>query len=390
MRFASLIKYFLFVFVVTASPFLALDAFLLMGHLDARRNSLTCDSKMTNYDYCPSVVHMNYMELADRWLPVVNYIGPDRRSAYSASSPSITKEGVIYLIGDSLIQAKEVRIQERFEHLLRQKGYEVRAFGYSSWNNAQYLSIMKNLQLREEDYVFVFTTGNDYTPSYSRATINTSIGEMKDTTTPPGAVFNTYQKIMHLSLIVNTYRRAKSMLSYFFQNEMDSHSKNLELKVSHDQFNWTDCESIPNRDTVPSNMVYEKILLSKSSNCWDRDIAKSVDHNIQLLKKMQEITSVTSTTFQIFLAPSGRAIKNENTVGRAHSQVAVPDKLIVSQLGLFEALKDSKLPISDLEPIFKKHKNPKKSNEFYFPADGHWTRAGHLVVGKYVMNYLPN
>ena len=115
------------------------------------------------------------MDLADGFFPIVNYIDNNRKSTYKVK-PDFSSNGKrVFLIGESFIQAEELSITDRFEHALRKEGFEVSAFGYSSWNSKQFYSIVRSLKLRRHDEVIIFSMGNDYTPSYSSSTSQTTL-----------------------------------------------------------------------------------------------------------------------------------------------------------------------------------------------------------------------
>jgi len=365
------------------APLLILDAYFLYDKLDYRVNRTMCDRALTNYDYCPSVTDLRYMNLTDKWLPVVNFIDHNRRSSYRHQKvPEITKRGRIYLIGDSFIQAEEIEIGNRFEHYLRQQGYEVIAMGYSSWNSVQYHSIVKTLELNKNDHVFIFSFGNDFTPAYSRSSINTILGDREDRSSTDGRII--IRKIYENSLIRNTYSRAKNQIISILNSK---NKDNKKIKISHDANNLNDCDSIPENEAVASNLVSDYIYLSKSSKCWTDKIQSSVDYNVSLLKESKKIIESQDAAFTTVLVPAGWALKNENTSGRAHKQYQIPSDITISQVGLSRYLEKSKLPVFDLEILLKKYKT-NKSDELYWAVDGHWNERAHQIIGRHLEKFL--
>lgn len=381
----SWIKNFMIIIGIFITPFVILDVYFLHDKLDYRVNSVTCDRGLTNYDYCPSVTHLKYMTLTDKWLPIVNFIDQSRRSSYThQEEPEITKKGRIYLIGDSFIQAEEMKISSRFEHYLRQQGYEVIAMGYSSWNSVQFHSIVKTLELNKDDHVFIFSMGNDYTPAYDRSSINTILNNRKD----EGLVKDDRtirRKIYENSLIKNTYFRAKDQVNSILNGQK---KKNKQIKISHDVNNLNDCDSIPAIGSVASNLVSDYIYLSKSSVCWTDKMKSSVDYNVKLLKDSQEIVENQGAAFTVALVSGGWAFKNEASTGRMHSIYQVPNDIIISQVGLSRYLKKSKLSVLDLENLLRKYKTTNKIDELYFSADGHWNERAHKIIGRHLEEFL--
>ena len=365
------------------APLLILDAYFLYDKLDYRVNRTMCDRALTNYDYCPSVTDLRYMNLTDKWLPVVNFIDHNRRSSYRHQKvPEITKRGRIYLIGDSFIQAEEIEIDNRFEHYLRQQGYEVIAMGYSSWNSVQYHSIVKTLELNKNDHVFIFSFGNDFTPAYSRSSINTILGDREDRSSTDGRII--IRKIYENSLIRNTYSRAKHQVNLNLNGQK---MENKQIKISHDVNNLNDCSSVPAVEAVGSNLIIDYIYLSKSSTCWTDKIQSSVDYNVSLLKESQKIVESQDAAFSIVLVPSGWTLKDENTLGRVTKLYQVPSDITISQVGLSRYLEKSKLPVLYLEILLKKYKT-NKPNELYWAADGHWNERAHQIIGRHLEKFL--
>jgi hypothetical protein len=383
----SWIKTALVIIGIFITPFLILDAYFLYDKLSYRVNKITCDRNLTNYDYCPSIVELRYMNLADRWLPIINFIDKDRMSTYKDSDkPTITKNKRIFLIGDSFIQAEELEINSRFEHYLRKKGYEVIAMGYSSWNSVQFHSIIQTLNLNKNDHVFVFSMGNDYTPSYYRASVKTSLNDREDEVLI-GDTRSFFDKIYENSLINNTFLRAKAQIIPRLNNRKDDINFDKVVKVSHDEKNWNDCTSIPATDNIASALVGDYIYLSKNSKCWSDEIKSSVDYNVSLLKESRKIVEDQGAVFTIALVSAGWALKGQNTMGRMHEMYQIPNDITVSQVGLLRYLKKLQLPVLDLEILLKQHE-VSGINSLYFPADGHWNEKAHEVVGKYLEKYI--
>ena len=377
------IRNFAIIIGIFIAPLLILDAYFLYDKLDYRVNRTMCDRALTNYDYCPSVTDLRYMNLTDKWLPVTNFIDQNRRSSYRHQKvPEVTKRGRIYLIGDSFIQAEEIEIGNRFEHYLRQQGYEVIAMGYSSWNSVQYHSIVKTLELNKNDHVFIFSFGNDFTPAYSRSSINTILDDREDQVSKDSRII--IRKIYENSLIRNTYTRAKNQIVSILNGKNEANKK---IKISHDSNNLNDCSSIPAIEALGSNLVSDYIYLSKSSSCWTDKIKRSVDYNVKLLKESKKIVENQEAALTIVLVPAGWTLKNENTSGRAHTEYQIPNNITISQVGLSRYLEASKLPLFDLEILLKKYKT-NKFNELYWPADGHWNEKAHKIIGKHLEQFL--
>ena len=421
------IKNTIIIVMIFFTPLLIIDGVFLYGKLGYRVHHYQCDSNLTNYNYCPSFTHLNYMSLADKWFPVSNFVDQNRRATYKGldnlainnqnffdlfgksdinpdkyklimnndeSGQGEIREVIkkrIYLIGDSFIQAEEMKIESRFEHYLREKGYEVIALGYASWNSVQYHSIIKSLELNENDYVFVFSMGNDYTPSYDRSSINTILDDRKDENLiediDKSLIYKIFKKIYINSLILNTYRRAKQQIYFMFKSKDIKDNLVKKIEISHNIENLNNCSSIPLLKNVGSEAILDYIYLSKSSKCWSDTIKNSVDFNVNLLTEMQKIVENQGATFNIGLISAGWAFKNENTIGRMSLDYLVPKNKIISQVGLSRYLKRFNLPVIDLEELLRQNKSS-HSNDLHYPADGHWNERAHKIIGKHLEEYL--
>tara|TARA_B100001121_G_scaffold278700_1_gene269448 strand:+ start:1238 stop:2212 length:975 start_codon:yes stop_codon:yes gene_type:complete len=323
------------------------------------------------------------MELSDKWYPVINFIDENRQSTYKNKKKIFNENGEkkIFLIGDSFIQAEELLIQERFEHFLREHGFIVDAYGYSSWNTVQYKSIVESLDIRNDDHVIIFSMGNDFTPNYGRTTINTTIENE-----------NTYfiddrslmEKIYLNSIIINTYLRAKKNLINITKENKDNDK--LHVKLSHNKLNWKDCDSIPRAEDLADKLVLNYITLSKSEECWTEDIKSSVNINIKLFYEILNIVNSNSAKLTIMLVPGGWSFKNENSLGRMHPIYLIPNNVEITNYGLYKRL-EKDFNIINLEDILRPFVNDRNDN-IYFPADGHWNKNAHKILGNFLIKYL--
>jgi hypothetical protein len=326
------------------------------------------------------------MALADKWPPIVNYIGADRKSTYKEKRIFPSNGKRIFLIGDSFIQAEELNIEDRFEHRLRKEGYEVIAFGFSSWNSKQFNAIVKSLDLREGDEVFVFSMSNDYTPNYSRSTIKTTLNVEKD----GEAILETRslsKRIKDSSLILNTFSRAKGRLVSYVTGRVDDSHRSTAVSVSHTSKNWKDCSTLPKKSQVASALVHDYLVLSKHNSCWNKNIRDSVDLNIKLLKEAELITNSKGGHFNLALISAGWAFPNQNTIGRKSKTYNIPENVTVSQIGLVDKIEDEGLTVISLEDILRPSAS-EGTNSLYFPVDGHFTPRAHEIIGDFLIEYL--
>jgi hypothetical protein len=369
-------------------PLVMADAWFLSDKLDNRTVNITCRAQLTNYDYCADITHLRYMSLADRWFPVVNHIDAQRRSTYS-KPPTFKSNGKrVFLIGDSFIQAEELFIEERFEHMLREQGYEVHAYGYSSWNSNQFHSIVKSLKLGPDDTVMVFSMGNDYTPNYRLSTIKTAVGADKDAL----AIVESRtlgERVIANSMIINTYNRAVKAYAGGKKagSPPEQEHKSKLITRSHDAQNWRDCTSLPAIEALASPLIHDYVALSKHHNCWPQSIRESVDINVKLLKEAADIAQKQGSNFSIALIPGGWAYPDQNTLGRMAPMYSVPEGVVITQTGLADKLATEGLKVLDLEGLLDQHIQ-KGRDSLYFPADGHYTAVAHKIIGSFLVKEL--
>lgn len=365
-------------------PLAVLDAFFLWGKLDYMTSGVTCNAKLTNYDYCPSITHLRYMNLADGWLPIVNHINGNRRSSYKIKPEFPTNGKRVFLIGDSFIQADELHIEDRFEHSLRQEGFDVHATGYSSWNSRQYNSIVKSISLEKGDSIIIFSMGNDYTPSYEKSTVKTNLFTKNDVLVPTDTR-GLLGKIYSNSLTYNTYIRSKYIIDGYFETKGKESSR--LIASSHNEKNWMDCKSLPKLYNVGSPLVHDYLSLSKHEECWSRSIQESVKLNLDLLNEAAGIAVLQGASFKVALIPAGWAFTQQNTLGRRHPLYNISEDVVVSQIGLSDKLSREGFDLLDLEELLRDYAVNGK-NYLYFSADGHFTKNTHSIIGNHLISIL--
>ncbi|MEP3891364.1 MAG: hypothetical protein ABJN69_12970 [Hellea sp.] len=345
---------------------------------DGKTKDLTCDTTLTLYDYCPDTRHIRIMDTKDRIVPFVNYINKNRRSTYKSakSKPKVSEEGSVYLIGDSFIQADEMPIKDRFEHHLRTKGYDVQAYGYSSWNSLQFQKIVDSLDLKPSDNIYIFSMTNDFTPDFSRSTLKTEWEEKSNETNPSVKIgkLATYKKYSFLKLRYDGLKKSR--------RRKQGSVTNKQTVISHDSSNYDDCASLPAPEQTASKLAHNYLELSKDDACWSQHVKDSVDLNVRILSETVSLANAKGATVKILLVPAGWAYKNQNTIGRQHKIYQFPQSITVTQSGLTNYLKDNGLPITDLYEILQPYN--KSPNTLHYAVDGHWTEKSHDIIGDFL------
>jgi len=350
-------------------------------------DKIQCNSSLTSYDYCPSIVQTLFMDRRDRLIPVYNYIDANRRSEYKdkALKPTVTKKNSIFILGDSFIQADELPITERFEHLLRKEGYDVTAYGYSSWNSWQFLRISEQLPIRTGDRVLIFSMINDYPTSYDRSTSQT-LKNLQPVVDEYGGVSKNkslYADYTTQSFLLN---RIFPNLSNIFKSLSVKHGNEVNSQNSFPDNYGTTCESVKDRSLLNSKLAYEYVLLSLNPTCWNKELHDSVDLNIEILRKIKKSIEYRGGIAELYLVPAGWAFNNQNTVGRMTGDYNFPYGISISQYKLSEYINSRGVPIRDLTDVLKSASD--KDDDLYFTVDGHWTSKAHNTIYKNIVRII--
>ena len=384
--FKSLCRTILINVAVFAILILLLDMGLSLSRFEKHprsygKDELTCASELTGYDYCQSIVQIYYLDKRDRIFPVYNYIDVYGRSTYSTPDliPPVREGKKIYLLGDSFIQADELWMEERFEHLLRIAGFEVEVHGYSSWNSWQYKRIGDALSPKVGDEIFIFSMSNDYTPHYGNSTIQslTKFETVKDEATREveGGFWRAY---LRQSFLLNRiYFDLKNLYVHQFSansEKMRGGGTIVEQKV---------CLTQDSKIAVASELAEDYLMLDGPSDCWSPRMTESVDLNIAMLNQLKSKLEERGAVVHIMLVPAGWAFSDQNTVGRMARDYEFPVGSVVSHNGLVNYLHSHGLKIDDLTGPLSAGK--RGENSLYYAVDGHWTPHAHAVIFEHLM-----
>lgn len=385
--FKSLCRTILINVAVFAILILLLDMGLALSRFEKQprsygKDELTCASELTGYDYCKSIEQVYYLDKRDRIFPVYNYIDLHGRSTYRTPDliPPVRQSRKIYLLGDSFIQADELWIEERFEHLLRIAGFDVEAHGYSSWNSWQYRRIGDALSPKAGEEIFIFSMSNDYTPHYGNSTIQslTKFEQVRDEATPEvdGGFWRAYSR---QSFFLN---RIYFDLKNLFDHQFSANPTNNAGSKGHRPTKG--CPTQDSRLAVASDLAEDYLMLDGPSDCWSQRMTESVDLNIAMLNQLKSKLEERGAVVHILLVPAGWAFPDQNTVGRMASDYEFPVGSVVSHHGLVNYLQSHGLKIDDLTgPLSKGNRG---ENSLYYAVDGHWTPHAHAVIFDHLMN----
>lgn len=384
----TFLKYLILNALITMGLIAIVDVVVTMQYFQRhavnykKNDKLTCSAVLTGYDYCRSLTQFNFMDKRDRLFPVSNFIDANRRSIYGNPEkiPLVTRKERIYILGDSFVQADELSMEERFEHFLREDGFDVSAFGYSSWNSWQFGRISSSLTVNSGDHVFIFSMVNDYTPAYYASTVKTleKFRDVRDedVSVPKRSLLADY---MRQSFFAN--RIFPGLLS-IWEGMGKQRIESRDVSALYPS-NAPTCESIAdNKAMVDSGEMLEYLLLSQDQVCWSPELHESVALNVTMLRNIKTALESRGAAVHILLVPAGWAFKNQNTIGRIVSPYYFPSGVEVGQDGLVAYAKAKGLMLDDLR--YPLSKSDQGDNSLYFAVDGHWTSHAHRIVYKYL------
>ena len=133
---------------------------------------LTCDNEFYGYSYCPNISFYNRVDNENlKYKSVLNEIDSfGARIKSSMSRNNLYKSAEEIFIGDSFIQADEIRFDKTIYGLVNKSGIDSYSLGFSSWNILQYLEATKFLAAKGKT-LNIFLMSNDFYPNYYRSTI---------------------------------------------------------------------------------------------------------------------------------------------------------------------------------------------------------------------------
>lgn len=270
---------------------------------------------------------------------------------YSLEKP----EGVfrIALIGDSYIEAMQVKQDKMVVSLLEQKlnslnphsyRYEVIPFGISSHGTSKSILYFENYVVQfKPDLVIGALALNDIEDDALDSGVPSD----------PGGILKPVKKILRKSVLITILR--KSYL--IFRSAPEKNPDNLSSEV--------------------------EILLPEYNNFWREAWIRQEE----LLKKFKEAATTNNADFMLLSLTDGYRVhqdlleKFQITAQGNFIDLEKPEKLL-SRLA-----KENQFPYLALNPLFKERAE-KEEGKTIWPCDGHWNELGHQWAAEAIFDYL--
>ena len=253
-------------------------------------------------------------------------------------------------IGDSFTAGTHLELEDNWsellENMLHKDVANLGVFGYGATNE---LYILENygLKLKPKVVIWGFFI-NDFSDDYNR---------YKDTNkseTFPEILYKRFATVRFIWKIFGDARREAQVLKY--------KDDKLNLVLWPDQ--WL--------SVYPTSPSFSGVKIGEN-------IAKS---NILIAKT---ITENVNTTFILVLFPSKEQVYN-HLVERLSKNVSKYDDIGYPTESLRKLCKDNNIKCLDLLPIMTEHSI--KSEQIYFPIDGHLNKEGNKIVANAIYNFI--
>ena len=146
------------------------------------------------------------------------------------------------------------------------------------------------------------------------------------------------------------------------------------------------CERMSAYDNITVE-TRDYVRLAFKINCWDEDLVENVNSaTADLRKSIQEVNKVGGKV-RIMIVPAAWAFEDEGVVGKTHKRYKMRANAAITSEPLvkFITMKLADLPVEvvSLEKIIKEFKQQTKQN-LYLPANGHWNKNAHKMLGTWM------
>ena len=349
-----------------------------------------CYDEYTLYGYCENSTHYSYLKEKNIKRKNTTYIN-QYKIAYDPSKEKINpSEAALIILGDSFIQADEIKINKRICSMFRDQMIKAIEIGYGSWNPYQYEKILEKYTFDQKSTFLVFLMINDFMPSYVHGYTNTV--NSKDSFYRRAAKQKTFIEkfkfkfkniLKNNSLTVNILNKLRIKIKQNIYTK-DLLKNKLIIAESQDESNYDDCSLIKSNLDKEFKDQFDYLVFSKNPDCWPKNYVKEVNETILSIKRFEKKLKKDQKAI-FFLVPGGWVLKNENTEGKAKIFHDIKMDTSITQKGLGSYLKNNLENFYDLEPVFLEIKlKHKDKNSLYFASNGHWRIAAHKELYKWL------
>jgi len=349
----------------------------------------TCIDKWTTYGYCAGYSEVRDLSREKQSYTKVYVYVDEFGGRQPGPVPSVfPANSRVFIIGDSFVQADELPYEMTMGGVLNANSVPTYALGYSSWNPIQYSGAIAKLGGLKGDY-HVFMYINDFTPTYERSVA----GELAEAKIKK----SWWQRLTAISrlaaLVDSKWERIWAAHDGFGSNPaaVNAHKAltgNGELSFTREAFR----ECGPIAAIWGEAGISDTMMFAKHYSCWPDEFRRQVDLEVDATQRLVENFSANAEgTLHLYLIPSGWAFPYQNTAGRAHPTLGIPDAAGITQAGLADYLQFKGLNVTDLEPFLQQQLDAMApdcghcENTLYLENDGHWTALANKLVA---LNYL--
>lgn len=403
-RLHALMK--LAVWNIVVGAFLVITIELVFGDWfgpTPRSGQYACFDQIVHHKYCPGIHHRGQLSGPDGGNFVSTFVNNDGFQVEHYSDiavPTVVSDHDLLLIGDSFVQADEMKYAQRVgAHLQKLTGLSVLSHGFSSWAPAIVSNWLRSHSLRAGQMVLYFVVVNDFTPGYiynnlgyhdmAYGTVDVD-GQSLLKFVPPNSSVPTVAPPIGYSPRIRSFfaSRWDSLQNPYKESEQKPGYELIDASFV-DGFEKCDAFTAKiNSLPVKSLTVFDYIVFSQDRRCWPVAHKKTVASAVEDIKKAKTYLDGAGASLHVFLIPPGWSFPGENVLGKATDDYRLTPTSLVSQRGLAEALMtdlgSSGIGFTDLEPIIF-HMKKSDSENWYFPVDGHWTPHTHEQIATFLV-----
>lgn len=351
--------------------------------------NVECEKDWIAYGYCNNIITSNTNHKEDGGAKIIIKVDELGARIDPSSSMKVINPKLV-LIGDSFIQADEIRYEETVYGRLNAKlDGKVYALGYSSWNPIQYHDAIKKLGINGAHYI-VFLMGNDVNPLYSRSVHGerTLANRQVDY-----SLVTTLKNMLKDTVLWRGYALLKMKLDSGEVNSQNN-SESLQVVDSFREKDWLNCDPLKSiyGTRYSEKLGFDYLVYSKNVKCWDEERKEAYGEFLAEVKALNEyVTKTLKGRVSYVWVSAGWAFENQNSLGRLDSSYQFPVGIAVSQKGVLEKFKNDMdgADIVSTESLLRDaidNCTDECVDKFYYSVDGHWTPEAHSVLAKYIIN----
>jgi len=332
----------------------------------------------------------------------INENGMVVKDASAMSALFNLNEYGVLIIGDSFVQADEIKYEERIGNQIEEKtGVRVLSHGYSSWAPAIQTNWLLTKKIKKGAKVIYFVMPNDFIPNYSYNNIGyhkAAIGKQKINGQTVLEFSSTRTDLPYTKPKFNQIEILE-MRSFFysrillFLKSMHQSLSIEEMKIQRSLYNkFKDCSAFNQAvkdDDFKKLGIYDYLTFRQKVECWSDSHRNQVASGISDIYKAKQYLDTIGVKLHVYLIPAPWSFSGETIIGKSIAGLRYDDLLSHEGLGMFMQSELQKLSITftDLEPVIFKLKM-KNDGQWYFPMDGHFTAYAHKVLAKYMIRDL--